>query len=52
MGVAFIMGATANQAWQKFQKEKNPNFNDGQKVWTLLMPELWKRSLILKNSIK
>lgn len=40
------------EAWQKFQKEKNPNFDDGQKVWKLLMPELWKSSLILKNSIK
>ena len=35
--------------WQKFQKKKNPIYSDGQKIWRLLMPELWKRSLILGN---
>jgi hypothetical protein len=32
--------------WQKFQKTKNPNFSEGQKVWSLLMPELWKKALL------
>ena len=36
-------------AWQKFQKKSNPNFKDSEKVWLLLMPELWKRSMITKN---
>jgi len=33
------------KAWQKFQKKKNPSFIDGQKMWRILMPELWKKSL-------
>jgi asparagine synthase (glutamine-hydrolysing) len=37
------------KAFQEFQKKPNPDFSDGQKIWALLMPELWKRSLILKN---
>ncbi len=37
------------KSWQKFQNKNNPKFSDGQKVWRILMPELWKRSLILKN---
>ncbi|MDB4154681.1 asparagine synthase (glutamine-hydrolyzing) [Candidatus Pelagibacter sp.] len=41
-----------NKAWKKFQKKTNPNFDESQKVWMLLMPELWKRSLILKNFVK
>lgn len=36
-------------AWKKFQKKSNPNFNDGQKIWRKLMPELWKKSLKLKD---
>lgn len=34
------------EAWQNFQKKTNPNFSEGQKVWALLMPELWKKALI------
>jgi asparagine synthase (glutamine-hydrolysing) len=37
------------KAFQEFQKKPNPDFSDGQKIWALLMPELWKRSLILKK---
>ena len=37
------------KAWQKFQKKKNINYSDGEKLWSLLMPVLWKRSLILKK---
>ena len=40
------------EAWKKFQKKPKPNFVDGQKIWILLMPELWKKSLILKNISK
>ena len=32
-------------AWRIFQTKKNPIYSDGQKLWTVLMPELWKRSL-------
>lgn len=35
--------------WQNFQKITNPNFEEGQKVWMTLMPNLWKRSLKLYN---
>ena len=33
-------------AWQQFQKKINPSFSEGQKIWTLLMPELWKKALL------
>lgn len=32
-------------AWKKFKKIKNPNFNEGQNIWAILMPELWKNNL-------
>jgi len=35
--------------FQDLQKKTNPNFMDGQKLWSLLMPELWKKSLFLKK---
>ena len=44
-----ILPKKIKKAWKKFQKKTNPNFYDGQIIWKLLMPELWKRSLILKN---
>jgi asparagine synthase (glutamine-hydrolysing) len=28
--------------WERFQNHKNPNFREGQKVWSYLMPYLWK----------
>lgn len=37
------------KSFENLQKKKNPNFFDGQKLWTILMPELWKRSLFYKN---
>jgi asparagine synthase (glutamine-hydrolysing) len=37
------------KAFQEFQKIANPDFREGEKIWMLLMPELWKRSLILKK---
>ena len=37
------------KSWKKFQNNNKPNFRDGQKVWRLLMPELWKRSIKLKT---
>ena len=40
----------ANDAWQQFQRKVNPNWSDGQKIWSVLMPELWKRAII-SNSI-
>lgn len=38
--------------WKKFQKIRNPIYSDGQNLWRVLMPELWKRSLFFKNIIK
>jgi asparagine synthase (glutamine-hydrolysing) len=38
------------KAFQQLQKKANPDFSEGQKMWALLMPELWKRSLALKKS--
>jgi len=32
-------------AWGQLQNNPNPNFMDGQKVWGLLMPLLWKRAI-------
>ena len=31
-------------AWNLFQKMPNPDFFEGQKVWNLLMPYIWKNS--------
>ena len=36
------------KAWKKFIQKQNPSFQEGQKLWMLIMPELWKRSLISK----
>jgi len=33
------------EAWRHFQNKTNPNWSDGQKIWALLMPELWKKAL-------
>ena len=41
-----ILPQNVNDAWHKFQKIANPNWSDGQKVWALLMPELWKKAII------
>ena len=38
--------------FEDLQKKINPNFFDGQELWNLLMPELWKRSLLYKNTEK
>ena len=32
-------------SWQKFQNISNPNWSDSQIVWSLLMPELWKKAM-------
>ena len=32
-------------AWRQLQNNPNPNFMDGQKVWILLMPLLWKKAI-------
>ena len=32
------------EAWNLFQKMPNPDFYEGQKVWNLLMPHIWKNS--------
>lgn len=37
------------KTWSKFQNKPNPSFKDGQRLWLQLMPELWKRSLVLKK---
>ncbi len=36
------------KTWENFQSISNPGFNDGQKMWSLLMPTLW-RSAIFKS---
>ena len=38
------------EAWINFQNKKNPNWSDGQKIWALVMPELWKNALFNENS--
>ena len=35
--------------WNKFQKKTNIEMEDGQKIWKILMPELWKASLFDKT---
>lgn len=37
--------AKVRAAWLKLQKKSDANFHDGQKVWELIMPILWRRSL-------
>jgi asparagine synthase (glutamine-hydrolysing) len=37
------------KAWKEFKNKIDPNFEDGQKIWIMLMPELWKKSLNFKN---
>ncbi len=32
-------------AWKQLQDNPNANFTDGQKVWDMLMPLLWKRAI-------
>lgn len=32
-------------AWSKFQNKKTATFHDGQQVWALIMPLLWKKSV-------
>jgi asparagine synthase (glutamine-hydrolysing) len=44
-----VLPKKIKEAWLKFQKKSNPNFKESEKVWLLLMPELWKRSLITKK---
>lgn len=44
-----VLSKKIKKAWKSFHKKKNPSFLDGQKLWMILMPELWKRSLILKR---
>lgn len=34
--------------WLKFKKKSNPTFTDGQKIWALLMPILWKKAIMGK----
>ncbi len=36
--------AEVHDAWNSFQKKQNPDFFEGQKVWNLLMPYIWKNS--------
>ena len=38
--------ANLKKAWQRFNKISEPNFNDGQKLWSHIMPEIWKKSLL------
>jgi asparagine synthase (glutamine-hydrolysing) len=38
--------ANLKKAWQRFNKISEPNFNDGQKLWSQIMPEIWKKSLL------
>lgn len=45
-----VFSKKIQKAWEKFQKKEIKNFADGQKLWSLLMPELWKKSLILKKN--
>ena len=38
--------------WKHFQNKKNPNWSDGQKIWALLMPELWKKAIFNEEKSK
>ena len=42
-----VLSQKVKKAWQQFQKKTNPNFKDGQIIWTSLMPELWKKALFV-----
>ena len=40
-----MLSQKIKNAWKLFQKKQNPKHTDGQEIWALLMPELWKKSL-------
>ncbi len=40
-----LLSKKVQTAWEKFQEKSHPGFSDGQKIWALLLPELWKNSL-------
>ena len=42
-----VLSQKVKKAWQQFHKKTNPNFKDGQIIWTSLMPELWKKALFV-----
>jgi asparagine synthase (glutamine-hydrolysing) len=44
-----LLSEKAIKAFKEFQKKTNPDFSEGQKIWEILMPELWKRSLFIRN---
>jgi asparagine synthase (glutamine-hydrolysing) len=35
--------------WLKFQKKSFLNFNDGQKIWSRILPIIWKKSIFINN---
>ena len=39
-----------NKTWKKFKNKLDPTFYDGQKIWNLVMPILWKKSLTFKKN--
>ena len=47
-----ILTREAKDSWEKFQKKASPNWSDGQKIWAVLMPELWKRAIISQTTHK
>lgn len=44
-----ILSKKVKKYWDKFQKKTNIEMVDGQKIWRVLMPELWKISLYDKT---
>ncbi len=44
-----LVSKKVQKAWKKFQEKSRPDFSDGQKIWALLLPELWKNSLDRNN---
>jgi asparagine synthase (glutamine-hydrolysing) len=44
-----ILSKKVKKYWDKFQKKTNLEMVDGQKIWRVLMPELWKISLFEKT---
>jgi len=44
-----MLSKKVKKYWDKFQKKTNLEMVDGQKIWKVLMPELWKTSLYDKT---
>jgi asparagine synthase (glutamine-hydrolysing) len=46
-----LLSKKNKKAWELFQKKNIPDMAEGQKIWKVLLPELWKNSLFDNSRI-